>query len=291
MDFPKYEGWTAEEKLAIIRRVLGSSKDEQDADSAEHRADRIRDAISEKSDEPFMRESLGVVAFERVNKSLCFARDDITRLMTKPRVSLSGPVRFVYVCVDLTHASNGRTSHFTLGVMCAPGHTILGMDDIDVFHPSEYENRLIAILQRIHRIPMCETASIVLNIDSATGLEGRRIENLVRERIQNVIFMKGDKLGVNEIQKHDMVNQANAVLKTDQVSIHPDFTSSSDRDTILNNFANQMCAYTRTISDGPDWRLNVTYGGGHHRLALIFQRCLHSMTRFATSLNYAKYHC
>jgi hypothetical protein len=98
----------------------------------------------------------------------------------------------VFVCVDpnpTDGVEGGRESRFTVVTMSDTGDVILGGDSFPAYSREDYDQRLVRHIHLVRCIPCYETATIVLDIESGTGLEAGHIDTLVRDRFDKVITM------------------------------------------------------------------------------------------------------
>lgn len=277
--------WTQESRMEKMRKI-GSTTADGTGDSA------------------YLRESLGVVIEEDDTGAQCFSASRILEIKTNPRRTFDRVVRYVFCCIDPCAGSDDeakRLSDFAVVTMANQDYTILGMEAIDVVEPEQFEGRLIDHLHKIRRIPMCERATIVLDIESGTGLEASRVDKLVRNHFLDVItmrdFLRKPGTKTDEAAKRDMVVITNDALKMGEVFIHENFvTTHPNPDGILNDFFTQMENYTRVFATSTSNRRasQVTFTGKtkpgmKDDLSVTFQRCIRAMIGFKKSDKYDKY--
>jgi hypothetical protein len=144
-------------------------------------------------------------------------------------------------------------------------------------------------------------ATIVLDIESGTGFEAGNVNDLVRAHFDNVItmtdYMRKPGTKTDEAAKREMMMMTREQLRMGEIFIHEQFvTTHPDKEKLLKEFSDQMCEYTKVISDSTNNRRasTVTYtgktkAGKKDDLSVTLQRCIRAMDRFVDSAKYGKY--
>ena len=259
-------------------------------------------SIFDGDEETFARENLGVVTNQGPN---CFKEVSVLKMMNDPKVSLTSPERFVFVCVDPSGGSDipeKRTSDFAIVSICGPNTTIVGIDAVDAAWSHDYEPILIAHLTRIREMPMLTNATIVIDAESGTGYVAGDVEVLIRRRFENVVFMsdftnrKPGTLTTNPA-KAEMVEMMNAALEFGDIRILRDMiTSHKQPKQMMSELQDQMLSYERVVCASSSIRTSNTVkftgkasGKLRDDLCVTLQRCIRARHRFKFGKEYRRY--
>ena len=125
-----------------------------------------------------------------------FPHAQVHELFTEPRrVRFETPVRFMYMAVQPNAGCDDprRVSDFV--IMTIANDTLVGLDALDIVHPSEYKDVLINHLSGLRTLHNCGNATLVLSVESGTGLEAGHITQLVQDHYGGNVHALSTRVG------------------------------------------------------------------------------------------------
>ena len=243
-------------------------------------------------DEDIAREQMGIIAQSNM---FCFKRNLVEEFISRPRVTITDPVRHVFVTIDPCGGSkkpeNGR-SEFAIVSICYPNTTIVGIDAVDVVRTEDYEPILMEHIRKIRAKRYFENATIVLDVEANNFMEAGNIQSMVR-RMGNVLCLDdaGRKPGVETTPaaKEEMVDIFDRLLHLHDIRIDANIvTSHPNPHELITRLGEQCVRYRRYIKPSQDvTRKSIhTFSGKGDRgnekddICLSLQRGCRSRHRF-----------
>lgn len=201
-----------------------------------------------------MVESMGIE--RKQDDTRCFKQHLVEQLFAKPRMPVPNGSRYVYMGVDPVGGSSREElskSDFVLYTICGPGTIILGAEAINVARFADYKDRVLEHIRRMRARPGFENSTIVLDVESGTGLEA--------DHIQSLVFSTGNVIALNDFaggrkpgtlttnhNKMEMTQHFQVKLEKGDIFFAEDFiTTHSDPRGLMQEIKNQLCQFRATI--------------------------------------------
>jgi hypothetical protein len=235
----------------------------------------------------------------------CFSKHSIDRMMSRPRVEMHDLVRHVYVIVDPVAGSdipNAETSDYVILSMCSPNTTLVGLDALSVRRHEDYEDILYSHLCKIRQLPYFESATLILDVESGTGLEASHAQSIIRRLpdVQCIDDFK-EKPGTQTTNqaKLDMMNLTRTLLDNDDIRILKNMiTHHKNPQELMTKMKDQFLNYSRYVVVGKSMtskNVVVLSGKGENKkekddVCLTFQRGIRTRHRFIYDPKFQKLH-
>jgi len=184
-----------------------------------------------------------------------FTSTDLDCLKAAP-VAFTKDISYVYCAVECGYESDRASTSTWCAVTIASDEptTIVNVDVLDVKDFAEAKEMISLHLQHVRSIPQCANATIVLDVESVTGLETGAIIDYVSSNFVNVTVLKSfaRKPGTvtNNTTQVEMVRHAEQLFRSPKkVRIHESFTKSAYIDTLIHQLERYII-HTEPTGDG-----------------------------------------